>query len=192
LPAVPFLALLSAFAAVYLIGVLRSRFSRGVVVSGATVLLLVLFVPLLRHSIAYVRETAGPYTSSLARNWMLDHIKGSRVLVEVYGPRLPTNEFMTFVVDEKGQLVEGAIRGSNAEPGWEIGRLQNLDDLTSHGIDYVLITGYYQHFLDEKEKYPAEVQIYERLMNESKIVYDVQSVPGVSRGPRVRILQLTR
>jgi hypothetical protein len=192
LPAVPFFALLSAFAAVYLIGVLRSRFSRSVVFLGATVLLLVLFVPLLKNSIAHVRETAGPYTSSLARNWMLNHIKGSRVLVEVYGPRLPANEFKTFMVDETGHLVEAKILGSNAEPGWDAGRLQNLDDLRSRGIDYVLMTGYYQHFLDEKEKYSGQVQTYERLMNNSKIVYDIQSVPGVSRGPRVRILQLTR
>jgi len=192
LPVVPFFALLSAFAATHLIGVLRSRFSRGVTRLAATVLLVVLFVPLLRSSISYARETAGPYTSTLARNWMLDHIKGSRVLIEVYGPRLPATDFKVFVVDEAGQVVEAAILGGNAEPGWEIGRIKDLNELRTLGIDYVLITGYYQHFLDEKGKYQTQVKTYERLISGSKVFYDVQSIRCASRGPRVRILQLTR
>ncbi len=192
LPVVPFLTLLTAFALTYLVELWRRRVSRGVALSGAALLLLILFVPLLKSSIKHVRETAGPYTSSVTRNWMLDHLKGSRVLVEAYGPHLPANDFTVFVVNEAGQLVEAAILGGEAEPGWEVGRVKDLGNIRSQGIDYVLITGYYQHFLDEKGKYPAQVQNYERLINESKLVYDIQSSPGVSRGPRVRVLQLTR
>lgn len=192
LPAVPFLGLLAAFATTYFFDLLRRRFSRRVALTAAAVLLVVLFVPLLRSAISYARETAGPYTSSLARQWMLDHLKGSRVLIEVYGPRLPVNDFKVFAVDEAGQLVEAPPLGDTAEPGWEIGRVKDLADFRSRGIDYVLLTGYYEHFLDEKEKYPTQVLKYEQLMNESNVVYEVQSSPGVSRGPRVRILQLKR
>lgn len=190
LPVVPFLSLLTALATTYFIGLLASRFNRRVALSGATVLLMVLFAPLLRSSFLLARETAGPYTSTVAREWMLDHVIGSRVLVEVYGPRLPANDFKVFVVDEAGLVAEAPILAGNAEPGWEIGRAKDLADIRTRNIGYVVMTGYYEHFLNEQGKYPTQILNYERLMNGSKLVYDVQSTRGVSRGPRVRILQL--
>ncbi len=171
---------------------MAKRFDRRVAFSAAAVLLVALFVPLVRSSISQAQEISGPYTSTLARQWMTDHLKGSRVLVEVYAPRLPASDFKVFVVDETGELSEAEILGRNAEPGWEIGRVKELADVSARNIEYVVMTGYYQHFLDEKERYPNEVKNYERIMSQGKLVYDVQSIPGVSRGPRVRIFQLSQ
>ena len=133
----------------------------------------------------------GPYTSSLAREWMLTHIPvGSTVLVEVYGPRLPATGFRVFAVDENGELADAALLGGNYEPGWEFGRVKNVEALSAKTIRYFVMTGYYQHFLNERERYPREVETYEKMINLGKLIYDIESTPGVSRGPRVRVYQL--
>jgi len=192
MPTIPFLALLAAFAITYVAQMMVKHFDRRIASAASVVLVVVLFVPLVRSSISHARETSGPYTSTLARQWMMDNIRSSRVLVEVYAPRLPASDFKVFVVDETGRLTEAQILGSNAEPGWDIGRLKDLADISASDIDYVVLTGYYQLFMNEKERYSNEVKNYERITSQGKLVYDVQSTPGVSRGPRVRIFQLSK
>ena len=90
-----------------------------------------------------------------------------------------------------GGISDAPIIGPNYEPGWEIGRIRNTNDLQTNNIEYFVMTNYYQNFLAEKERYPNQVATYEKLMRQATLVYDVESIPGVSRGPRVRIYRLT-
>ncbi len=192
LPVIPFMGLLAAFAITHISSMLLKRFDRRVALAATAVLLIAVLIPMLRSSILQARETSGPYTSTLARQWMLDHIAGSRVLIEVYAPPLPASDFKVFVVDEKGDLAAARVAGSYSAPDWEIGRLKDAGTLAAQNIQYFVMTGYYQNFLNEKAKYPHEVATYEALMRRGELVYDVEATPGKSRGPRVRIFKLNQ
>jgi 4-amino-4-deoxy-L-arabinose transferase-like glycosyltransferase len=189
--AIPFLALLIALSITDLSMLARKRFSSSVSVVSMTLLSLALFVPLVVDATSYARQTSGPYTSTLAREWLLDSVPAnSKVLVEVYGPQLPAKTFEVFVVNEDGGVTKAPETTTNYYPGWEIGRVRDIEDLTKQDIRYFVMTGYYQNFLNENKRYPKQVATYETLMNRGKLVYDVQSTRGASRGPRVRIYEL--
>src|SRR6266536_559282 len=192
LPAVPFLALLFALAVVQIATLVAERFNRQLALGTTVLLLLMVFVPLLRTSVAQARGVGSPHTSTMARQWMIDHLpSGSGVLVEALGPQLPTEKFKVFVVDQDGAVALAKdINAGNFQPGWDIGRIKNLSDLPAQGIEYVVMTNFYQYYVNERNKYPGQIATYEQLMEKSTLVYDMETIPRLRRGHRVRIYKL--
>ena len=192
LPAVPFLGLLCALAVVEIGRKLAERFNRNLALGATVLILLLVFVPLLNDSIAQARGVGTPNTTTTARQWMIDHLPaGSRVLVEVVGPQLPTEKFNVFVVNQDGSVTPSKeINAANFQPGWDIGRIKNLSDLQAQGIEYFVMTNFYQHYVNERNKYPIQAATYEKLMSNSTLIYDVDGIRRLRRGHRIRVFKL--
>ena len=192
LPAVPFLALLLSLAVVEVSRMIADRFNRTLAVGTTVLLLLVVIVPLLSDAVAQARGVGTPNTTTTARQWIIDNLPaGSRVLVEVVGPQLPTEKFKVFVVEQDGSVaMSKEINAGNFQPGWDIGRIKNIEDVHAHGIEYFVMTSFYQHYVDERSKYPVQAATYEKLMSNSTLLYDISGIRRLRRGHRIRVFKL--
>ena len=122
---------------------------------------------------------ATPDSRALARTWILDHVKpGSRLLLEAYSPQLPKDLYRIF--EEKGGEIKEIHPDqqpfANYRPDGIIGRLKRPDSISQMGIDFVLLSNYYDRYLREEKTYPEIVACYRRIMGLGTLAFDNKKV----------------
>jgi hypothetical protein len=151
------------------------------------------------------RELSGPHTRTLAREWILANIPaGSRVLVESADPYLPYSRYQLFQVpsiNPSGTVEAGDIgslqpitpeRGyrTELEPDGIAGQLKNLGDLRKAGVQYVVLGEFYRRYTAERERHREIADTYDAIAKLGAEVWEVDAVPGSSRGGRVQVYRL--
>ncbi len=190
LPAIPFLCLLMAFGVSKVVTWCEKSLSRPLTILITIVSILLVLGPLFIGSVTHARAILTPYSTTVARQWIVEHIpERSRVLVEVYGPQLPSGLFEVFAVNENGHIVHADTANKNVLPQWEIGRIKDLGELQAQNIEYVVISDD-TRFYNERQKYASEVATYEKTIGYGQLTFEVDSPAGVTRGPKIRIFKL--
>jgi 4-amino-4-deoxy-L-arabinose transferase-like glycosyltransferase len=191
LPALPFLCLLLAAGAMQLIRYVSTRAGHRAAIAGAALVISVVLGPLGYRSLAYARALSAPYTSTVARQWMIKNLpRDSRVLIEVYSPTLPSGLFQVFAVNEQGNLQQAQSAYGDVGPEWEIGRMRDTTDLEKFKIQYVVFSNR-DRYIAESNRYAREVEIYERVVKSGALIFQCDGSGGLSRGPRIQIFQMS-
>ena len=195
LPLLPFVGVLAALAFWEIVARIGRYTPAWTACLAGLVLLLSFAVPLLKADRIRGCEMSGKDTRTIAREWILEHLpKGSRILLETYGPELPPVRYTLFVVNDKGSLVEinpAEIAHTVYRPFYApIGRLKNVQAIHDQGVEYMVLSHFYDRFLAEKDRspdYAKEASTYEALMNRSTKVYEIHRVYAKNSGPSLRI-----
>ena len=131
----------------------------------------------IRQSLLFAR----PHTATIARAWILNHVPtGSSVLVESNDPWLPPT-FHLYVVNKEGMIEEARSEGENLIPTGAIGYLKNDIQLP----DYVVLSGNYYRYANERAKYPEIVSKYEEIIRNRELIYQIG--PQANRGRQISI-----
>lgn len=199
-PAIPFLCILSAAAVDQVGRALAKRVSMQAGLATALILLTLTLVPLGLADVRRMTELAGIDTRTMARQWILDNIPpGSGLLMELYAPQLPKERYTFYYVDGNGELVQldpARHKDATYRPifGWStaLGTLETVDEIRRQGIEYIVMTNWYDRYLAEKQAYPTEVGKYECIMGLGTLIYQVEPADWVNEGPKIRIYQLSQ
>lgn len=193
-PIIPFVALLAGGGLDYLaqqVGRLRQPAATLVVILLAAGITL----PLAQLSLLAGYMLTQPETRTLARDWMLEHIpEGSRILVERHGPQPPKLYYAYYEVRDDGSIeaVDIAERPFRNLYGLgQMGWVTDLENIRQQGIEYLLMSDYYQQYLNEGQLYPAMVQKYEQLRSMGEIIYEIGPRAGAFAGPSVTIVRIS-
>ena len=196
IPIIPFLCILAGYGWNWLIakiGILwRPRIAQWVGIG----VLFGIILPLLKADIMQGREMSGKDTRTIAREWILDNIpKGSSLLIEEWASQLPKERYKFFEV-KRGQLTEvnsAEIDLAAFRPKGRIGMLKDLMAIHREKVEYLVLSGWYDRYVAEKNDYPdyAEiVAVYETLMTKGSKIYEVKRSPGINMGSTIRIYRL--
>lgn len=138
-------------------------------------------------------ERASESTQTVARKWTIANVpKGSRIVLERHCPQFPKDMFTLFVVDEVSlvEFSQGDEHARNSRPpGGNIGRLKRLRSLEDEGVQYMVLSDWYDRFVEEGVGQQGVVATYERLMHAGKLLCEVKPERGRRSGPSVRIYQ---
>ncbi|MEG4989924.1 glycosyltransferase family 39 protein [Microcoleus sp. BR0-C5] len=149
-------------------------------------------------SLAQGREASGTDTRIQAERWVTTNIQsGSALLIEPYGPNFPKSSFKLFQVDrdKQGALfqIEPNIYTRHAKirplDFGRIGEIGDIEDIEAKGIQYMVISHWYDLYLAEKERYPEIVKNYQRLISSAQLIYEFNPVPKINRGPKIRVYE---
>lgn len=77
----------------------------------------------------------------------------------------------------------------NRDPTWHIGEIADVTEI-QRKVEYIVLYNAYDRFLAEKEKYPRQIAVYEKLMSEGELIYDSDNMQTMSRGSMVRIYKV--
>ena len=145
------------------------------------------------RSIVDGMERASESTQAVARNWAIANIpKGSRLVLERYCPQFPKDMFTLFIVDEVNlvQFSQGDEHSRNSRPpGGNIGKLTRLRSLEDQGVQYMVLSDWYDRFVREGPEQQDIVATYEQLMHAGRLLYEVKAERGRRSGPPIRIYQ---
>jgi 4-amino-4-deoxy-L-arabinose transferase-like glycosyltransferase len=198
IPALPFMAILIAS------GIIRSgdeirrlSRSRGWAALWLGLAIAITVILMLRADLIQGRKMSGEDTRTLARQWILENIPpGKQLLAEVYAPQLPRDRYEHFVIRDKGVMpladlaYPHLIYRANFEITQDAGKIENIQDICSAGIDYVILSDFYERYLAEKERYPEFVRAYQEIFQLGPTVYEISPTPGINRGPRLRVIKV--
>jgi hypothetical protein len=190
-PVIPFLCLLAGNG-LYRIAVwIGSQWDKRLGLAAGALLLLTVTVPLLRQDLVQGHELSGTDTRSVARAWILQHIPAhSSVLVEEYTPQIPVDRYRVYQV-LGGQLQELDTRNASLAntliPIGVVGELKDIKQIRRQGIEYIILSNWYDRYSAERERYPGIVGTYQSLMSTATELYETQRRPGVNNGPTIRV-----
>lgn len=122
----------------------------------------------------------------IAKVWIEGHVPpGSKLAVEQYTPPISRGEYHVFVA------LKGELQRDTTTRGYKgvLGDMRALDPLRVEGIEYVVVSDYFDRFRAEREAYPDEVRFYEELFRASDLLYELKPV-GRTKGPAIRVLKL--
>jgi 4-amino-4-deoxy-L-arabinose transferase-like glycosyltransferase len=181
-PIFPFLILLAAYGTFVAVDTLAARWPRWRRLTIVAAVGALLILPLL-HSVHANLVRGRTDTRQLTRQWMLENIPpGDGVVGEVFGPKA----FAGRRVQSLHRLVQDRIGTAEVVPLDGIAEYLDpsvVDLFRSQGLCWV-VTGsiWYDRALVEPEETPDAVAFYERLADESEVVYEASPyLPG--RGP---------
>ncbi len=195
IPVIPFLCVLAGLGFEEIVAYIGRRLHAWAGYVAGFVLLLSFVAPLLKADIVRGHEMSGKDTRTVAREWILEHIpKGSRILMETYGPELPREQYTFLIVNDQGNLVEinpKEIVHSDFRTFYApIGKLKHAQAVHDQKVEYMVLSHFYDRFLTEKDRnpdYSKAVLTYEALMNMGVKVYEVHRVYAKNSGPSIRI-----
>lgn len=201
LPALPFLCVLAAIATVVLGDWMRVRFRLGhpAIVTGAVALLVIAPSAAGAYSQAVERSND---TRGKAARWAIAHVPpGSTLLIEHLELSLRDQPWkILFPIG--GGCIEGRALLSSGVGYDEVQQLRQGSPIIDIGnvkparaatcrADFAILT-YYDLYLAEAERYPAELDVYRRILQGGRTVALFRPRAGHSGGPIVRIMDLRR
>lgn len=194
LPVIPFLCIVLAFSIYHIVDWVNKRWQPWLGYCAGALLLLLVVYPIFSATVQNGRELAGEHTRTQAANWMLENIpNGSQVLMEIYTPILPKNQYQFFYVKD-GDLAEFIPDNSYKllfKAGGRIGEIKDVDSILSQGTDYIVMSHMYDRFAAEGDNYSDIARTYEDVMNLGELIYEVNPTPGVNKGNQIRIYKIT-
>ncbi len=195
LPLVPFLSLLAALSADWLI----EKTDKAAVVIRVSVIVVmvstVLHVSCQGVRVAWARLTSLD-TRVLASKWVTSDLpKNSRVLLETYSPAFPTMDYKAFIVDgesiaawsdtQRYKLVTGYFTNISS---WKNSPEKLVLEIEKNGIDYVILSDWYNRFLAEKESYSSQIALYEKVLEKYSVVKKFEPKANML-GPEIAIIK---
>jgi hypothetical protein len=152
---------------------------------------------LFRTDLVRGQEMSGLDTRTMARQWILENIPpGKRLLEEVYSPQLPRDQYQHFLVRSQGvaPLDLAVYPQDTFRPNFEwtdaAGKIGNIQEICTFGIDYVILSSMYNRYLAEKERYPEIVSNYQKIFQLGPVIYQLAPSQGVNQGPLIRVLKV--
>jgi hypothetical protein len=79
---------------------------------------------------------------------------------------------------------------ANFEITQDAGKIENIQDICSARIDYVILSDFCERYLAEKEQYPEFVRAYQEIFQLGPTVYEISPTPGINRGNRIRVIKV--
>lgn len=197
LPSLPFFAIIVAYGFVTIVEYLQQRLNKYLALSVTGILLFVLIFPLASKTIIAGNELAGPDTRTVARQWIIDNLPpNSKLLMEFYAPQLPFGTFDYYGGHWSGETTLSPLIPEDFSTDFVIARnilgRFSADQAFDHDIDYVIMTEFYDRFLELGDDYLYEIQNYETLMENGELIYSIEPIPGYQSGPPISIYALDR
>jgi len=127
-------------------------------------------------------------TRDIAKAWIERHIPpGSKVAVEQYGPPISRDSYQVFVSKS------GKLERDTTTRGWKesLGDLAGLQTLREKGIEYVVLSGWFERYKAEQVSYPDPVRFYEELFASSELLFELKPT-GATGGRTIRVLKLRK
>jgi hypothetical protein len=197
IPIIPFLCIFCAFG----IDQLTHWFAKHVHLHAGwgvgIVLTVVTLVPMCISNFQQVKEASGNDTRTIARQWIIDNIPvNSILLMELYGPQLPKERYVFHYVTNKGVIIklDPSLHASaiyRPIGGWSdrFAYLKRIEDIQDEGIQYIVLSNFYDRYIAERQVYTTEIATYEEIMRLGSLIYETEPVKGVNKGPKIRIYQ---
>jgi hypothetical protein len=194
LPVVPFFILAIAYALDELQNWIVKRVNMPVGTAAVLLLGAAICIPLVQLDLLHGRTMMGEDTRTTARTWMLDNIPmDSHVLMELDTPQTPLDQFQYYSVTEDNHVSPldlTTMRHNDVIIQGRLGWMRDTGEVTGNHIDYMVISDYYDRYVQEQTTYPEEYAMYNDLMALGELVYEVKPQPGETQGPHIRIYKL--
>lgn len=199
IPALAFVAILSAIAVFDFVEWIEKRHRSRVLSSfGMGLLAILILLPVIHKDLMNGREKSGSDTRTSGREWILKNIPyGSKLLMEVYTSQLPLKNYTYYVATDRRihPLDISLYTHQDFRPiwGWSdtLGNVMNLREICNSSIDYILLSDLYDRYLLEGGKYPDVVSTYKEILEFGPIIQEFIPAAGVIPGPHLRVLQVT-
>lgn len=196
MPVIPVIAIFCASGFVWLLEYLR-KFPDVIARSAqATVLLGLLGISsvLIHADYVHAAELARGDTRTEAGKWILANVsKDSVLLMERNTPQLPKDTYV-ILRPKAGRIEESpsvaVSRSRFHRVDGAIGSLRSVEEVRNSAAEYVVISNEYDRRLAEKERYAAELPIYEDLFEHARLVHVSTPVRGRMSGPIIRVFKL--
>jgi hypothetical protein len=142
----------------------------------------------------HAAELARGDTRTEAGNWILANVsKGSVLLMERNTPQLPKGAYAILRAKE-GHIEEfrspAVSRSKFLRVDGAIGQLRSFEEVRNSGAEYVVISNEYDRRLAEKDRYAADLPIYEYLFEHGRLVHVSTPVRGQIAGPIIRVFKI--
>ncbi len=130
-------------------------------------------------------------TRTIARSWVLSNLpSGSALLIEQYGPELPFGPYRFFFIAGNGHLdVLQTSKWKSHVPNERISNMANVAEIRDRSIDYVILSGFYDRYRAERDRYPDEFNKYELMFQQTREIFRIDPVAGIRGGPPIRVLR---
>jgi hypothetical protein len=193
IPVIPFAAIGFSCAVNHLFYWLQSKTNTRWVMSTLGLLVLVMFSPLFYQNIQESRSLSGDDTRTITRNWALNNLpNNSKILMETYTAIFPKEAFTFYYVGDDGDLLlydpHQSYKTYFKSTG-HIGYLNDITQLTTKGIDYVILSHMYRRHQAEKTSSDI-VLMYEAIMAKGEIVFQAAPQSGRISGPEITVYQI--
>ncbi|AOW11770.1 hypothetical protein LPB72_20010 [Hydrogenophaga crassostreae] len=202
IPVLPFIALFAAVGAFTAATFLAKRFASTPSRLWLGLLSVALCLPMLLQTIEQARFRSAPDTRLQAREWLLANVpRNSRMLIEAYGPQIPKNHYLLYnnVDTRVVRRPQGLL--TNVMPSGHLGEGGTLDALSNAGIEYFVISGFYERFkaTPDDEDSARIAANYEKLMEGADLMKEFLPATGrgadplranVEGGPHLRIFKI--
>ena len=152
-----------------------------------------------------LKSKALPDTRVLAAEWIEQNIeKKSGFWIEMHGPQISVNDYRVFDI-RGGRLIvrrqgSGFLRAiPRVKFGEVFSRLdrralvKTLDVLQRSGLEYLVLTNFQKRYESEQARLGGQerfLQVYDTLLEHTKLVFSAAPEKGVSHGQSIRILEL--
>jgi len=147
------------------------------------ILLITLLAPIFSMAILQVQYRSTEDTRTQAFNWILENIpKGKNLLVETYGPQLPSNEYVMSMIEGGVPVKRGQMPGY-VMPSGSLGKLKNYDDLRKNSVDYLVVTSFYDRYKLNPTKHKVVLENYDHIFKKSILVKEFFPAAGENVHP---------
>ena len=199
IPLIPFAAVLIGLGVQTMSDLAGARCAPRVRYLISAVLALPVLVPLVAQSLAIAQHRTLPDTRDAARAWILEHVpEGSGLFVEARGPHLPRGRYR-FVAAPRGELTDYSMSASlhgfefpygvlaQMEP---VGLVESCAKTTSATWCLRASPASSRRARARPRRRLGEPAAYREVLAAGRVIYEIKPERGVSRGGRIRVVEL--
>jgi hypothetical protein len=165
------------------------------------ILLLFLTLPIAAKGGAQIYHRSGVDTRTQAAEWIVKNIPpGKNLIVEVYGPQLPSNIYNFYMIVNGSPKLRGVTTGY-VMPARTVGGLYDFALLRDQSIDFLVVTNLYDRYKLNPGENKIVIENYENIFKKSFLVKEFLPSGGsdihpfkvnVSGGLPIRIYQINK
>ncbi len=204
-PALPFYGILAAYGLYWLYSLFDTHKPSFALRIFTVIVPVVVFGSLIFHNSIQGVQLTGIDTRDIGREWIINNIpNSSRIAIEKYTPYLPNNNYQFYSNNEELQslyLIPDSSKtyGENLAPPFaRIGKINDPAQIDSLGIEYIILSNWYDRYKAEAHFYPEIVRTYEAIMKRCELLHEIKGSPIVEdsrmlharRGPTIRIFRV--